>query len=238
MRYFIPSLLVTFIFIGCTSDTGPTMELFGTVKGLKKGTLLLQKFEDSILTTVDSIEIDRNPEFHFSRKIESPEIYFLQIQLDQGALDDGRITFFGEAGELNIKANLENFGSTAKVSGSKNDSLLNDYNKLKNRYVSQNLDLIERQLKLRGTGNDSLLNNLRQQKERLLTNRYFATINFALNHKDYEIAPYLMLSETPDSNLKYLDTVYNSLSPKIKNSKYGKELESFIKIKKQDDTPL
>ena len=58
------------------------------------------------------------------------------------------------------------------------------------------------------------------------------TVNFAMNHKEYELAPYLMLSEIYNSNTKYLDTVYKALTPKIKDSKYGKSLESFIKSNK------
>ncbi len=54
------------------------------------------------------------------------------------------------------------------------------------------------------------------------------TVNFAMNHQEYELAPYLMLSEIYNSNTKYLDTVYKSLTPKIKDSKYGKALESLI----------
>ena len=40
--------------------------------------------------------------------------------------------------------------------------------------------------------------------------------------------------EAYDLNLRFLDTIHSSLSPKIKDSKYGKELESFIKSRKQE----
>ena len=214
------------------------MNLSGTVKGLKKGTLLLQKFEDTILVTVDSLVVDGNSQFRFSQKVESPEIYFLYVQLKDGTLRDDRITFFGETGNLNIQTNLKNFGSAATVSGSKNDSLLKDYNTLKQRYVSKNLELIQERLKSKTNSNDSLNKELEQKQQSLVSNKYFATINFAMNHSDFEVAPYLVLSEAYNSNIKYLDTVYNVLSPKIKNSKYGKELESFIKERKALDTSI
>ena len=224
--------------MGCSSDTTEMMNLSGSVKGLKRGTLLLQKFEDTVLVTVDSIIVDGNSEFKFSQKVESPEIYYLYVQLKDGTLRDDRITFFGETGNLEIQTNLKNFGSAARVSGSKNDSLLKDYNKLRQRYISKNLELIEKGLKSKISGNDSLSKESENNRQTLLSSKYFATINFALNHKDYEVAPYLMLSEAPNSNLKYLDTVYNSLSQKIKDSKYGKELESVIKATKESDTLL
>ena len=65
-----------------------------------------------------------------------------------------------------------------------------------------------------------------------LSSKYLATVNFALNNKDKEVAPYLLLTEIYDANIKYLDTVYTSLTPKIKDSKYGTLLESFISERK------
>ncbi len=43
-----------------------------------------------------------------------------------------------------------------------------------------------------------------------------------------------MLSEVSNANIKYLDTVYVNLTPKIKDSKYGKALESFIIERKKE----
>ncbi len=237
MRNFLLIILVLLSFLGCTTDT-KMMNLTGTVKGLKKGTLLLQKFEDTVLVNVDSVIVDGNPDFFFSEKVESPEIYYLYVRLKDGTLRDDRITFFGENTAINITTSLKNFGSAAVVTGSKNDSLLKEYDKLKQRYISRNLELIEQHFKAGKNNDDSLARELTQKQNALVSSKYLATINFALNHNDSEIAPYLILSEAYNANIKYLDTVYNSLSPKIKNSKYGNELESFIVNRKKVDTIL
>ncbi len=237
MRYFLSITVIFLSLISCSTDT-EIMTLTGQVKGLKKGTLLLQKFEDTILVTVDSIIVDGNSNFSFSEKISSPEIYYLYVRLKDGTLRDDRITFFAENGELNIKTNLKNFGSAADVTGSENDKAFKEYLKLKNRYVIKNLGLIEERLKLGNKNVDSSLMKIEQKQRALVSNKYLATINFAINHKDQEVAPYIVLSEVYDSNIKYLDTVYNALSPKIKDSKYGKELESFIINRKKTDTIL
>ncbi len=237
MRYFLSIALVFLSLIGCSTDT-QMMNLTGNVKGLKKGILLLQKFEDTVLITVDSIIVDGNSDFSFSEKIESPEIYYLYVRLKDGTLRDDRIAFFAENADLNIKTNLKNFGSAAVVTGSENDKAFKEYLKLKNRYVIKNLGLIEDRLKLGNEVADSSIMKIEQKQRALLASKYLATINFALNHKDHEVAPYLILSEVYDSNIKYLDTVYNALTPKIKDSKYGKELESFIVNRKETDTLL
>ncbi len=237
MRYSLSILIIFFTIIGCSSDQ-EMMNLTGSVKGLKKGTLFLQKFDDTVLVTVDSLVVNGASEFSFSEKVESPEIYYLYVRLKDGTLRDDRIIFFGENGNLNIQTNLKNFGSAAKVSGSKNDSLFKEFNLLKQRYISKNLDFIENRIKAKTKGNDSLVRDIERKQQNLQVSKNSATINFALNHSDFEVAPYLMLSEAYNARLKYLDTVYNSLSPKIKNSKYGKELESFIKTSKEADTLL
>ena len=237
MRYFLFIAIILLTLIGCSADT-EKMNLTGTVKGLKKGTLLLQKFEDTVLVTVDSVIVDGNSNFSFSEKVESPEIYYLYVRLKDGSLRNDRITFFGENGALNIQTNLKNFGSAATVKGSTNDSILKEYDKLKQRYVAKNLEYIEQRYKKVKKNNDSLELELNRKQQALISSKYLTTINFALNNKEYEVAPYLILSEAYNSSVKYLDTVYNSLAPKIKDSKYGKELESFIVKRKNEDTLL
>ncbi len=237
MRYFLSTVVLILGFISCSTDPD-TMQLTGSVKGLKKGTLLLQKFKDTVLVTVDSLLVDGNSNFSFSEKIESPEVYYLYVRLKDGTLRDDRIAFFAEKGAVDIQTSLKNFGSAAVVTGSENDKALREFLKLKERYVVKNLSLIEERLKLGYNAPDSSLLKIDQKQRALISNKYLATINFAINHKDLEVSPYLMLSEVFDANIKYLDTVYTALSPKIKDSKYGKELESFIVDRKKADTLL
>ena len=58
--------------------------------------------------------------------------------------------------------------------------------------------------------------------------KYLYTTNFAINNKDSEVSPYLALTEIYNARINLLDTINNSLTAKVKASKYGKELQSFI----------
>lgn len=238
MRNFLWGSVTFLLLFGCANNNSDQMNISGTVKGLKKGTLYLQKFEDTLLVTVDSAIVDGNSNFKFTEDVKSPELYYLYIQLKDASLQDDRIAFFAENGNLTIATNLQNFGNAATISGSKNDSLLRVYNKLKQRYVTKNLEIIEQKLNVKNKGKEFVISDLDKKQQNLLSNKYLTTVNFALNHKDYEIAPYLMLYEVYDVNVKYLDTVYRALDVKIKDSKYGKELESYIKIRKENDSLL
>ena len=64
--------------------------------------------------------------------------------------------------------------------------------------------------------------------ETLLKRKYSYTIQFALNHKDDIVAPYLALYEIPSANPIYVDSVYNSLTENIKHSFYGRKLKALI----------
>jgi hypothetical protein len=73
-----------------------------------------------------------------------------------------------------------------------------------------------------------IIDSVQSKINNLIKRKYFYTANFAVIHSDNEIAPYLALTELYDANIALLDTINNSLSPKIRDSKYGKKLEKFI----------
>ena len=57
------------------------MRLSGFVDGMKEGTLLLQKTNINNFITVDSMVVKGDAHFNFSEKIESPELYFLSLKI-------------------------------------------------------------------------------------------------------------------------------------------------------------
>ena len=225
--YFCITALLLFFLIGCAPEH--EMQLTGTIDGLKKGTLLLQKVEDTMLVSVDSITIDGDANFEFSVAVPSPEVYYLYLRLKNGDLLDERIPFFAEEGVMSIDTSLDNFGNDYKVTGSTNQEKLEEYTRLMERYTDKNLEVVSLRLKAMAEKNDSVYNALTLQEERLLRSKYLASVNYALTKKEYEIAPYIMAHTVEGLSKKYLDTVYKALPKNIKNSKYGVHLESLIK---------
>jgi len=211
------------------------MRLSGNVKGLKKGTILLQKIEDSLLITIDSMVVSGISNFSFSETILEPELYYLHVKVDNGIIRDDRIAFFAEANEITLNTTLKNFEMDAKITGSKNQEKFVEYNNIIDRYSDKNLELIEKSFTARQEGKDSLASSLEKSQKSIIAKKYLATISFALTNNDYEISPYLMVSHVNNARLKYLDSVYSNLTPKIKDSKYGKALESLIQTRKQTE---
>jgi len=50
-----------------------------------------------------------------------------------------------------------------------------------------------------------------------------------VKNANFEVAPYIALTDLFDANIGLLDTINNSLTPSIKQSKYGKQLDVYIK---------
>lgn len=200
-----------------------------TIDGLKKGTLYLQKVKDTALVSVDSIKLDGNTNILLSDDVESPELYFLTLDKIAGE----RISFFGEEGEITIQAKLEKFATSAKITGSVNQDLLTEHKVMAQKFNDKKLDLLVEKFNANKINDTALVSKLEKEEKSLIKRKYYYTTNFAVVNATHEVAPYLALTELFDANIRLLDTINNSLSKEVKASKYGKELERFIKdIKK------
>ena len=119
------------------------MNVIGTVEGLRRGTLYLQKVEDTLLVTIDSTIIEGSPNFKFTTSLDSPEVFYLFLDKKDGDSLNDRILFFGEKGTIEIYTLLKTFESSAHIKGSKNQELLQNFIRLKRKFNSQNLNLLE-----------------------------------------------------------------------------------------------
>lgn len=195
----------------------------GNIKGLKKGTLYLQKQVDSLVVSVDSVQVNGTDEFILTDEITYPEMYYLT--LGKGA---NKIAFFGEKDTVYISTRLDKFVLKATIKGSENQELLDQYYEVKGKFNNQSLDLIKAEFDARKSGNQDSLDLVTKKSKNIIKRRYLYAVNFAINNADHEVAPYVALTELVDANIKFLDTINNSLSPEVKKSKYGLQLDKFI----------
>lgn len=204
-----------------------------TIKGLQKGTVYLKKIKDTALVTVDSIAINGNSSFELYANIDTPEIFFLY--LDKNSSQKDRIAFFADKGITEINTTLKYFVFDAEIKGSEQQKVLEKYNKFISRSNNRYLDLIKEAFEAQKTGDTVRLKAIKKEQNGALKRKYLYTVNFALNNKSSEVAPYLALSEIYNARIDLLDTINKSLTPKVKASKYGLELDQFIKEIEQKD---
>ena len=69
---------VTLFIVSCNSDKNQ-MIVSGDVDGLRKGTIYLQKEQDSTIVSLDSVKITGDSNFELSTKINEPDIYYLYL---------------------------------------------------------------------------------------------------------------------------------------------------------------
>ncbi|HEX9979451.1 MAG TPA: DUF4369 domain-containing protein [Flavobacterium sp.] len=236
MRNICGLLLGLLMITGCSEEKKKpdgNLELTGNISGLKSGTLYVQKLQDTSFVVLDSIKISGNSSFTTYLNIDSPEMLYLY--LDRGATNtiDNNLMFFAEPGKMNIDTDLETFFATAKITGSKNHDLYEEYKKVKSRFVNQELDLTLEKMTAFQNKKAFASEESNKKMEAIQKRKYLYAINFAVNNKNHEVAPYIALSEIHDANIKFLDTIANSLAPKIAQSKYGKLLTQYISDRKK-----
>ena len=231
MKKLLPLFIILSLVISCGKSHQGTMLVKGNIDGLKKGTIYLQKYVDTLLVSVDSIQLDGESSFILADDILSSEIYFLTIN----EVPDESIFFFGEKGEITITSKLPKLEYSAKITGSKNQDLLEEYNEMASKFSNKQLDYIKDKFEAQKIEDQELLAKTEANEKNLLKRKYLYTANFALMNKDSEVSPYLALTELYYANIKLLDTVNNSLSKRVKATKYGIQLNEFIdKIKKSE----
>lgn len=225
MQKLIAILCLSLIF-SCGSDDSSKLTVKGQIKGLKKGTIYLKKANDSTLVTVDSLIVNGDSNFKLESNIEEPEVFYLE--LDKNDNDESQISFFAAKGVTEINTTLKNFVYDATINGSEQQDKLNDYRNMLTKFNNRYLDLIKENLEAMQNNDTIAVAKAQKESKNLEKRKYLYTANYAITIKDSEVAPYLALSELYNANIKLLDTINNSLTPKIKASLYGKKLQNFI----------
>ncbi|MDY7393775.1 DUF4369 domain-containing protein [Aureibaculum sp. 2210JD6-5] len=231
MKKIIVIVLIGLITIACGKDSENTMIVQGTIKDLKKGTLYLQKQNDSLMVTVDSVALDGTDTYILKAEVESPEMYYLSLDKSPSK----EIAFFGEKGTITINTKLDKFQFAAKINGLTNQQLLDEYNKIKSKYTGKRLDLVKADFEAKRDNDTIRIDSIANAIDQLLKSRYRYAINFAITNRDKEVAPFVALTEFNDANLVWIDSVNNSLTPEIKESKYGKILNEFVAERKKSN---
>lgn len=230
------SLSASLLLFSCTQKEVPgNLHISGNVKGLKKGTLYIQKVVDTTLVALDTIRINGDSHFTSNLTIDSPEMYYLF--LDRGVSNslDNNLPFFAEPGNITVETSLDYFLADAKVSGSKNHEKYDEYKQVMARYNDIKLTLLEEKFKAYKNKNTKALDSIQVLENDNTKREYLYTTNFALNHKDFEVAPFVTLSNIANVNLKYMDTIQKSMTPKVAKSLYGKKLIQLYKERRQNE---
>lgn len=225
MKKIIALFAIALVAFACSSKKEGNMIVKGQIKGLKKGTLYLQKMNDTLLVSVDSLALLGDDKFILTDNVESPVMYYLTFD---GNTTNKHIMFFGEEGEITINDNIEEFGFNPEIKGSKNQEVMEEYRKINQKFLEQRLDFVKKEVEARQSQDETQIQQVEDDYKKMIRRRFLFSTNFAIANADSEAAPYIALSELYDANIQLLDTINNSLTDRVKSSEYGKRLQKFV----------
>ena len=222
-------LIISFLFIltNCENNEN-NMTVNVKVENFKKGNVYLQKISDSALINIDSIFVKKNESIILKYDIGSPELFYLNLDVSN---IENRIEFFGEKGEINIDTSLEKFNSDFKISGSSIDSIYRDYLSVIKKFNNQKLDLIQLSFNLTKTELDDSLIKVQNQIKSLNKRQYLYNLNYTVSNGNSFISPLIAINEFSESGKIVLDTIKNSMSKQVLESKYGKIFSDIVRNK-------
>lgn len=189
--------LVALSILACSKESDNTMYVKAQVKGLKKGTFFLQKQMDSMIISVDSISVNGKEDFVLTDQVISPEMYYLTL-----GNSSKRIAFFGEKDSIYIDTQLDLFSVKAKIKGSDNQDILNQFNDFQQKFNDQRLDLVKEEFEARKKNSQDSIDMVAAKLRNWNKRRILYTTNFAVKHADHEVAPYIALTELTNTTIK------------------------------------
>ena len=235
MKKSIIAFVALLLVFACNkTETKGNLHITGNIKGLKKGTLYIQRIVDTTLVAIDTIKIEGSSNFTSNIDLKSPEMLYLFLDRGTSNSLDNNIPFFAEPGNISIETTLENYLSDAKITGSKNQEIYEEYRKINSTFTDKNLTNIEQKFSALKSQNVKKVDSINTAQDANTKRKYLFAANFALNNRDYEVSPYIALSDIYDINIKYLDTIQKAMSPKVAQSLYGKKLTEYVTAAKKD----
>ena len=220
IKYF----LFVIILISCTNNNNLTIDV--NIKDLKKGKLILSKFDDSLFKSIDSFNVSGQKNISLNTYLNEPQVLFLDLFTNESN-DPLSLFFFAEKGKMKLISTLDKYGYELKVIGSKNDSILRSYLSFNKKFNDQKVDLIKRSFENKKSNNDDSILIIDNLLTKLNKRQFLHNANFAMRHNKYEVAPYIAISDLKESK-KILDTIYKSLEHQVLKSKYSKILKSIL----------
>ena len=227
MKNIVVSTFGLLFFAACTSPE-PDMKVIVSVKELKKGTLFLEKVQDSLLVIIDSAQVAREEAVTLTADLDHAELFYLTLNKNGGNDEDNRIPFFGDYGTIEINTLLDRFATDAVVKGSDTHDLYNSYMRIVKRFNEEELDLIAQYFQFQKNNNLDSLAFLEKQSSQLTKRKILFTVNFAVNNGQSVLAPYLALTELNDIQPILLDTIAKSMTLEVASTNYGSLLSEYV----------
>ncbi|MCK5782077.1 MAG: DUF4369 domain-containing protein [Flavobacteriales bacterium] len=223
MKRILLGLTLIGLLNSCSEQKDSNFTLEGKVKGMRKGIVYLQRDIDGQVSTVDSLFLKGTDSFKFQGNIESPEVFYLSTS----RRNSSTLPVFVEKSVIVVEADVKDI-LTAKIEGSENQVLLDQFNHIIGRYNSYKNELYVKGLKANTNKHFKTFKSISSQYERNEEKKLRYILNFAVSNGSKDIAPYIALNYLSSTDITVLDTISKSMTDEIRTGKYGKELDELV----------
>ncbi len=198
-------------------------KLTGKIAGMTEGKVYLSKPQDNKLVKIDSVAIGENG-FSFVGKVESAEMYFLELEGQRGA-----IQLFLENSVISVDANLENLRE-AKVVGSKNQDVMIAFSDSQKTVQEQQQAMYQEYQKAMQAQNKTAADSIRGEFDKSEEVNKAANLEFVKVNSNTVAAAFIAQRISVQMNAKEIEDLFNLLAENAQVSLYG------VKIKEKIDT--
>ena len=189
----------------------------------------MQKVSDTTLITLDSITMHGSGDFEFAHELKEPGLLYLYLDKADGNPLNDRIAIFAEAGELTLSTKWDEFSKAAKVEGSEQHKLYEQYTNMLSEFNKRDLELVQQELVAQQENDTITLDSLLNSRTGLIRQKYRYVLTFALAHPNSYVSPYAVLTDARQANPVLIDSILKQLPDSIRLSTYAKELEQLVR---------
>ncbi len=230
-------LALVLVLVSCKKLADGEYEITGNVKGMKTGTVYLEKQSPMGMGTqpVDTVKII-DGKFVIKGKTTEPEIHFMRVDKTQGG-----VQLILEGGKIEVTVDKDSIFKS-KVKGTYNNDEFTNFkdesNKIQKRlqkkvteFQNKNMAIINEAQK----NNDTLtMSKLRDEYEFIQKDITDYTFTYPKTHPKSFIS--VLIIQMMVNNPKYakeIEPLYNSLDESLKKTKPGKSIKSGIDASKK-----
>lgn len=219
---FLPIFVFLLFLSHCTPGSPSSFELKVSIKGLKKGVVVLQTLKNGELVDLDTSFVERERAFYFEGKLSQPKLFWITVVKKES----DRIPIFLEPGQVSLNAHIDSL-VFPRIKGSSSHNFYQTYRKTIRYFSLREADLIKKKIL---AYKSKRLDKLKHISKRELDNRrnkmgYLA--NFVIAHPNSAVSGYIALENLSQLSPFMIDTISSVLAGSASKSIY---IKSFLDI--------
>ena len=222
--FFVLALMTSFFLTSSCQQAGSSDNFTVTfnIKGGDNVWLIMQQRKEGEWIKFDSVEL-KNGAGTISGKIDGPEFFYVTLQNSRNYMP-----LFAEPGNIKVSANVQTFSRPA-VEGSQAQIVYESFLDKMDEFDQRATSLGQQYQEAKKNRDEARAQEIADEYEKLSGEKADAIVDFAMNHSNSVVAPFIMMNYSYLFDLDQLKKVKQALDPSIAETYYGKSLSDRVK---------